>query len=87
MDYVELGAKHVIGKKEYRCEWCPEPILKSEKHLSRRYVLEGECRTGRMHLECEKAFEGFAEECYKNDDEVTWDNSSFKRGTMEQRNG
>ena len=57
MSYEEISAKHVSGKKEYRCEWCNEAIPKGEKHLSRAYRFEGTFTAGRMHLDCETAMD------------------------------
>jgi hypothetical protein len=42
-----------VSRKEYRCEWCGEPIPKGEKHLHYTGVWEGEWQNWRMHMECQ----------------------------------
>jgi len=55
MAYQEIKTKHVIGRKQYECEWCGDKILVKEKHLSRAYSNFGEFFAARMHLDCEEA--------------------------------
>lgn len=40
------------GRKDYRCEWCGEPIPKGEKHYHYVGVWEGDWQNWRMHSEC-----------------------------------
>ena len=42
------------GRKEYRCEWCGEKILKDEIHAHFVGKWEGEFQDWRVHRECEK---------------------------------
>jgi hypothetical protein len=43
------------ARKEYRCEYCGQKILKGEKHYKFNGVWEGDFKNWRMHLECEEA--------------------------------
>ena len=45
----------VVGRKEYRCEWCGEKILCGEKHAHFVGKWEGEFQNWRMHDECHVA--------------------------------
>lgn len=44
--------KHPKAVKDYRCEWCGEPILKGEIHSQYTGVWEGDWQNWRMHQEC-----------------------------------
>lgn len=46
---------HPVARKEYRCEWCGEKILRGEKHFKYAGMWEGDFQNYRMHLECENA--------------------------------
>lgn len=76
--YTEISYKHVIGRKDYRCEWCDQLIPKGEKQMYRAYHFEGDFNTGRMHLECEVAMD-------KSDRELIsegWLPGDCKRGEL-----
>ncbi len=54
------------AKKDHRCEWCGETILKGEKHAKFSGVWESEFQNWRMHIEChsfasdnDELYEGF----------------------------
>lgn len=57
MSYSEISSSHPKARKEHRCEWCNQKILKGEKHFHRSYRFEGNFNNGRMHLECELAMD------------------------------
>lgn len=40
------------ARKDHRCEWCAEVILKSERHVKNTGVWEGTWQNWRMHDEC-----------------------------------
>ena len=42
----------VVGRKDYRCEWCGEKILKGERHHQYRGIWQNEWQNWRMHNEC-----------------------------------
>lgn len=77
-----LSTKDVAARKEHKCVWCGEKILKGEKHTKRAYVMEGEFVHDRLHSECYVAM------C---DGTLDWlDNEgfceyAFKRGTTEEK--
>jgi hypothetical protein len=41
-----------VARKEYRCEWCGEKILKGERHFKYAGIWEGDWQNWRMHGEC-----------------------------------
>lgn len=41
-----------VGRKDYRCEWCGQPIPKGEKHGHFVGIFEGDFQDWRMHSEC-----------------------------------
>lgn len=81
MSYEEISAKHVVGRKEYFCEWCSESISKGEKHFVRFYAFEGQTNSGRMHLECEMAM---GDEDPQNLSEG-WTPGDYRRGSTKCR--
>ena len=42
----------VIGRKEHRCEWCGQMILKGERHHQYKGKWQDEWQNWRMHNEC-----------------------------------
>lgn len=46
----------LVARKEHRCEYCGEKILKGEKHIKFSGVFEGEFQNWRMHDECNTAW-------------------------------
>lgn len=43
-----------VGRKDYKREWCGEPIPKGEKHYHYVGVWEGDWQNWRMHQECQE---------------------------------
>lgn len=43
------------ARKDYRCEWCGDPIPTGEQHVHFVGVWEGEWQNWRMHNECHEA--------------------------------
>jgi len=53
-----------VAKKDHRCIWCGETILKGEKHHQQVGRFDGEIQDGRFHRECwTVASESFKDEC------------------------
>lgn len=52
MSYEEIQLRTPVARKQHQCEWCPEPILKGDRHVYRFYRWSGETMSGRMHQEC-----------------------------------
>lgn len=48
------GYTQPVARKEYRCEWCGEKILKGEKHHKYVGMWEGDFQNWRMHSECKQ---------------------------------
>lgn len=48
---------HPVARKQYRCEWCGEPILQNEKHMKYAGMYQSEFQNWRMHLECERQYQ------------------------------
>lgn len=46
-----------VARKDYRCEWCGQPIPVGEKHAHFVGKWEGEFQNWRMHSECLSANE------------------------------
>jgi hypothetical protein len=44
-----------VARKQYRCEWCGEPIKIGEKHPQFVGKWEDEFQSWRMHSECYEA--------------------------------
>jgi len=75
-----LSTKEVSARKEYRCVWCGEKILKEEKHTKRAYVMYREFIHDRAHLECYAAMLDYD---WSDDDEFSA--YMFKRGSTEEK--
>ena len=78
MSYEEIAVSYPKARKEYDCEWCPEKILKGEKHFARTYKFCGDFQNGRMHLECEKGMNKSAHDIVSEG----WLPGEFKRGEI-----
>lgn len=79
MGHWELSTTHPRARKEYHCDWCNELINIQEKHLKRVYVYDGELRSDRMHLECERAMDKVPRGTISEG----WLAGEFKRGSSE----
>jgi hypothetical protein len=54
----EFGTySHPVGRKDYRCEWCGQPIPKGEQHAHYVGLWEGEFQNWRVHQECMEALQ------------------------------
>lgn len=80
MSYQLLSETEPVARKEYRCIWCPELILKGEKHVHESSKYDGDFQDHRWHLECKKAADGFFRKC--GDGEFM--PHACKRGTNEE---
>jgi len=71
-----------VARKEYRCEWCGEPILKKEKHYKETGKFEGEFTSYRMHMECKDAV---SKQAYRNNMHCwVWDPMVNPRGECDE---
>lgn len=69
-----------VARKNYRCLWCGEHILKKEKHYHYSGKWEGDFQDWRMHNECITACE--------SDRSLMQDGimeGIFKRGSTEEK--
>jgi hypothetical protein len=48
---------HPAARREHRCEWCGQKILKGEKHYKFNGVWQGDFQNWRMHTECSEAWD------------------------------
>lgn len=80
MSYELLSETKPVARKQYRCIWCPENILKGERHIHECSKYEGDFQDHRWHLECHKAASTFFSEYGEPD----FPPRSFRRGTMEE---
>lgn len=55
-DYTEFRSKTVRVRKDQKCAWCPEAIIKGESAVRRVYFFE-ELQRDWMHPECHAAME------------------------------
>lgn len=78
---TELSCKNVKGRKQYSCSWCGEVIEKGEVHQSRAYIMDGEFRADREHLECVQAMNTVN----WSDWDYSYDYGAQKRGSVEER--
>jgi len=79
MSYTQLAAEHRKARKDHKCVWCGEKILKGQTYDYYAGVFDGEFQISRYHMECT----GVAGEwCREND---PWgdgfDPYQFYRGT------
>ncbi len=80
MSYQLLSKTTPTARKEYHCIWCPEKILKGEKHVHECSKYDGDFQDHRWHLECSKA----ADEFFQKYGEEEFLPHEFKRGTIEE---
>jgi hypothetical protein len=77
MGYHEFNNRQLVTRKPHRCEWCDEVLPVGSTVHYRCYVIDGEFRTGWMHLEC---WDAMGSMDYR-DLEEGWQPGDFKRGT------
>ena len=81
--YLALSETEPVARKEHRCIWCPEKILKGERHLKEASLYQGDFQNHRWHMECRRAATSYFSD-HNNDGE--FESHEFKRGTTEQLN-
>jgi hypothetical protein len=57
--YALLSENTRKARKEHRCIWCPEKILKGESYLDERSVYDGAMQNHHWHPECRSAASKF----------------------------
>lgn len=57
----------VTTRKDHRCEWCGEKIIKGSKCVNYRGMFQDEWQNWYMHPECENACAGDEFSPYEND--------------------
>lgn len=80
MSYQLLSETEPVARKEYHCIWCPEKILKGEKHVHESSKYDGDFQDHRWHLECKKASDSF----FRKYGEEEFMPHACKRGTDEE---
>lgn len=81
-----LREEIVTGKKQYKCVWCGEAILKDEKHISRAYKFNGDFISDRIHIECLPPMqEYFTVGDGKDFTDEGFEPYTFKRGSVEAK--
>lgn len=80
MNYQLLSKSDPKARKEYACIWCPEKILKGEKHVHTCGVADGDLQDGRFHMECWNVSQKFFSE-NPHEDEIY--PHECKRGSTE----
>lgn len=81
MSYVPLEDKTVICRKEHKCIWCGEKILKGEKSQVLKGVYENSFQNDHWHIECYVASSDYNWDDYDGEFEPY----ECKRGSLEQR--
>jgi len=75
-----------VAQKDYRCEWCPEPILQGQRHVYMSMLYEGTFLVTREHQECWDAVQKYWNQVNKlggDENRFNFEPHSFKRGTAE----
>jgi len=80
VSYQLLSITIPVARKEYRCVWCPEKILKGEKHIHESSKYDGRFQDHRWHPECKEASEVF----FRTYGEDEFQMHACKRGTMDE---
>lgn len=80
MSYQLLSETHPVARKDYRCIWCPENILKGEKHVHESSKFDGDFQDHRLHMECKAASDLYFHESGDGEFEP----HACKRGTIEE---
>lgn len=81
MSYQLISETKPRARKDYRCVWCPEPILKGELHIHECSKYCGDIQDLRWHPECRDAAQAF----FREYGEEEFPPHEFKRGTMDER--
>lgn len=80
MSYQLLSSTEPKARKPYRCEWCPEWILKGDVHVHEVSKFDGDLQDMRLHKECYEA----AKIYFIESNEDTFEPHACKRGTNDQ---
>ena len=56
MSYEQIDSTKPIARKEHKCIWCAEPIVKGEKYYHDISKFDGTLQNHHWHLECVDAF-------------------------------
>ncbi len=52
MSYTLLSETYPTARKEHRCIWCGQSILKGTQYVAERSVFDGEMQNHHWHPEC-----------------------------------
>jgi len=80
MGYELLSTRTPVARKDHRCIWCPEKILKGDKHIHEVSKYDGDFQDHRWHPECREASCKF----FKKYGEEEFQPHACKRGTDEE---
>lgn len=83
MSYTLLSKTHPSARKQHRCIWCGEAILKGDKYFHEKSIYDGGFQNHKWHPECwsdsQKFFLEFGEEefsAYDNERPISPANTS-----------
>ena len=62
MTYRLLSSDERKARKQHRCVWCGEKILKGEKYRHEKSVYDDQMQDQKMHMECVKAADAYFKE-------------------------
>ncbi len=52
MSFEVISDTTPVARKQHRCVWCGEPILKGQKHFHQVGKMYGDIQANRWHFEC-----------------------------------
>ena len=82
MGFELLRESTQVARKEHKCVWCGEIILKGEKYHSRTYIFEG-LQSDKTHNDCNSVMNKIDWNYYDNG----FYPYNFTRGTNKGKNG
>lgn len=71
------------ARKDHRCVWCPEVIVKGSPCVRQVGIFEGDFQFSRYHPECWEA----AGRYFNEGEAECFEPHSFKRGTTQEADG
>ena len=80
MSYQLLSKTEPKARKEYRCIWCPEKILRGAQHVHEVSKYDGDFQDHRWHPECKQASYRF----FRESGEEDFIPHSCQRGTINE---